>query len=73
MKITQDFGGIYKGNNPTHGVYVAEALQQHGNKAVAVSHHWSEKSASETAASETVIKGRACVVVEYEILAAPLG
>lgn len=64
--MKQSFGKIYGGKNPTHGVYTENSLHVWGERAVAISHHFSEKSAEEIARSETVIRGAKCIAVEYE-------
>jgi hypothetical protein len=64
--MKSDFGKIYGGNNPTHGVYTANNLHIWGDRAVAISHHWTADAANEAAAKETASRHESCVVVAYE-------
>lgn len=63
--MKQTFGNIYGGNNPTHGVYTQNSLNVWGERAVAISHHWTAAAAEEAAKKETESRRVPCVVVEY--------
>ncbi|MEN6533066.1 MAG: hypothetical protein ABFD89_05345 [Bryobacteraceae bacterium] len=65
--IKQSFGNIYGGNNPTHGVYTRAALDTWGERAVAISHHWTAVAAEEAAARESAARREPCVAVEYTL------
>lgn len=65
VKLEQDFGGIYNGNNPSHGVYVSDDLILLGRYATAISHHWSYETALKHAQAESRLRQTPCVVVEY--------
>lgn len=64
--LPEQFGGIYGGKNPTHGVYSAASLEQWGPAAQAISHHWSEQAAAEACSRETKSRGYVCIVVQFE-------
>jgi hypothetical protein len=64
--MKQQFGKNYGGNNPTHGVYVANNIEVWGDRATAISHHWSKDEAEAAAKKESVRGGVPCVVVIYE-------
>jgi len=66
--MNQTFGRIYGGNNPTHGVYTQESLKNWGERAVAISHHWTAAAADEAANKETAGRGVPCVTVKYTIV-----
>lgn len=63
--MAQDFGKIYTGNNPTHGVYREADLAQHGERASAVAHHWTALAAFSCVHSQNILEGVPHAVVAY--------
>jgi hypothetical protein len=65
--MKQQFGKIYGGNNnPTHGVYTENNIKVWGDRATAISHHWSKDEADAAAKKESELRREPCVVVVYE-------
>ena len=64
--MKQQFGKIYGSNdNPPHGVYTLNNIKVWGDRATAISHHWSRDEADAAAKKENAARNEPCAVLNY--------